>query len=128
MGWIRREEEFEFHLVDYTDSSGQISANSKGIMCCAPTVRDDSIFIDRWGQEKYKESLAEAGLQGIWDRELNRGILPCSVYLRHCVLACKSRSKECAQSFLDETMLENGTTVIAYLEENPWLMDLQPPA
>lgn len=126
--WLRREEEFEFHYVDFIEGPGSSSDSAaKGIMCCAPTMRDDSIFRQRWGEEKYEESLREAGLHGIWDRELNRGVLPCSVYLRHCVLACKSRSKECADSFLDETKLESGVTVRAYLELNPWIMDLQPP-
>lgn len=123
--WLAREEEFEFHYADCVEGDG---LTTRGVMCCAPSVRDDSIYIERWGQEKYEKSLEEAGLHGIWDRKLNEGILPCSVYLRHCVLACRqSRSQKCLDSFLDKTQLEDGSTVREYLEKHPEVMDLQPP-
>ena len=121
--WVNREEEFEFHMVNFREKGGE---ESTGIMCCAPRERDDAIFISRFGEETYNSSLKEAGISGIWNRELNQGILPCSVYLRHCVLASR-RSRECEDSFLDETFLENGVPVRQYLAENPWVMELQPP-
>lgn len=122
--WLKREEEFEFHFADYIEKDG---STSQGVMCCAPAVRDDSIFIERWGQEKYQRSLEDSGLTAIWNREANKGILPCSVYLRHCVLACRSRSQDCEDSFMDETYLEDGRSIRAYLKDNEWVMNLQPP-
>ena len=64
--WLKREEEFEFHFADYIEKDG---STSQGVMCCAPAVRDDSIFIERWGQEKYQRSLEDSGLTAIWNRE-----------------------------------------------------------
>lgn len=130
--WLKREEEFEFHLVPFweqqmqgTDFDG-IPPTGTGIMCCSSC--NDDVFIQRWGEEKYIEKLSLYQLRGIWGLELNREIKPCSVYLRHCVLAAQKRSTVCLESFLDETFLvDMKTTIREYLSLNPWVMDLAPP-
>ena len=60
-------------------------------------------------------------------------MLPCRVYLRHCVLAAKKLSKlsgsEAAyNSFLDDTYLaDRVTTVRTYLAQHPDIMKELPP-
>ena len=121
--WLRREEEFAFHVCEYEDPSGAVGA---GIMCCS--APDDEVYISRWGSGKYREKLSQYGLPGIWGLDKNRDIKPCSVYLRHCVLAAQRRSPECYASFLDQTFLADMTTTIrSYLEDNPWVMETIPP-
>ncbi|CAM9184644.1 unnamed protein product, partial [Ectocarpus fasciculatus] len=121
--WLRREEEFTFHVCEY---EGQSGAGGVGIMCCS--APSDQVYVNRWGSEKYKEKLVQYDLPGIWGLDMNKDIKPCSVYLRHCVLAAQRRSAECYASFLDQTFLADMTTTIrVYLEENPWVMETMPP-
>ena len=61
-------------------------------------------------------------------------MLPCRVYLRHCVLAAKklsdqSSSEAAYNSFLDDTCLaDRVTTVKTYLAQHPDIMyELPPP-
>jgi hypothetical protein len=122
--FVKREEEFDFRIAEYTNvqSSGQ-GQGGTGIVCGVAT---DDVFIERWGVERYSQCLEKYGLSGIWENDKN--ILPCTVYLRHCVLAAKSVSDECLASFLDETLLVDRTTTIRqYLAENPEVMTTQPP-
>ena len=121
--WIKREEEFVYHACHYTDIDG---LERVGIMCCSSP--DDEVYITRWGKEHYESKLQTYDLPGIWGLSINKNIKPCSVYLRHCVLAAQKRSIECYNSFLDETYLADLTTTIRkYLEANPWVMETVPP-
>ena len=55
-------------------------------------------------------------------------MLPCRVYLRHCVLASQRLSSEAADNFLDATFLaDRQTTVREYLALHPEIMDEIPP-
>jgi hypothetical protein len=55
-------------------------------------------------------------------------VLPCRVYLRHCVLAAQRLGSEAHASFLDGTFLaDRRTTVREYLAANPGIMEEQPP-
>ena len=56
-------------------------------------------------------------------------VLPCRVYLRHCVLAAQRLGFAAYASFLDGTWLsDRRTTVRQYLAANPDIMDELPPA
>lgn len=120
--WIQREEEFEFHACKYTDADGSTRI---GMMCCSSDSNE--VYIERWGEAQYAEKLRQYDLCGIWGLSINKDIKPCSVYLRHCLLAARGRSRQCYDSFLDDTYLvDMKTTVRQYLEENPWVMDSLP--
>eukprot|EP00605_Chrysophyceae_sp_TOSAG23-4_P000182 GSChrysophyteH1.ASY1.ANO1.216.1 assembled CDS len=122
--WLRREEEFLFSVVTYTNLKD--GKTGKGIMCTAAS--SDEVYIDRWGREKYEANLAKASLKSIWAPR-HEHILPCWVYLRHCVLAARGRSETCFNSFLDECYLaDRKTTIRAYLDANPGVMETEPPA
>jgi hypothetical protein len=55
-------------------------------------------------------------------------ILPCRVYLRHCVLAARSLGPAAEASFLDHTFLsDRATTLRRHLEGNPTIMEEEPP-
>ena len=57
-------------------------------------------------------------------------VLPCRVYLRHCVLAAEGLGPEAHASFLDHTLLaDRVTTVRQHLERDPGIMrELPPPS
>lgn len=55
-------------------------------------------------------------------------VLPCRVYLRHCVLAAGKLGEAALQSFLHHTYLaDRKTTVQQHLEAHPSIMTDQPP-
>ena len=55
-------------------------------------------------------------------------ILPCRVYLRHCVLAAGKLGESALRSFLDHTYLaDRQTTVRQHLHAHPGIMTEQPP-
>lgn len=119
--WLRREEEFLFSVVPFTNLDDPDGEKGLGLMCTAAS--DDAVYINRWGQDKYESSMAKFGLASIW-KPRHDNILPCSVYLRHCVLAAQGRSASCRDSFLDETYLaDRKTTIREYLSRNPDLME-----
>jgi len=121
--WLRREEEFVFRVVPYTNLAD--GKQGMGLMCSAS--ESDDVYIGRWGREKYESALQKWGLSSIWHPR-HEGILPCDVYLRHCVLAASGRSNECSDSFLDETFLsDRSTTIRQYLENHPNVMESLPP-
>jgi hypothetical protein len=64
------------------------------------------------------------GIEQIWRDD----ILPCRVYLRHCVLAAKSLGEDVLENFLDNTWLgDRKTNLRAYLDAHPQIMDEKPP-
>lgn len=55
-------------------------------------------------------------------------VLPCRVYLRHCVLAAQRLGPAAFESFLDGTYLaDRATTVRQHLAANPEIMQELPP-
>ena len=112
-------------IVDLEDNNSDKvdTEKSVGLMC---SVANDDVYINRWGKKKYEELLTKYNLAGIWLNDPD--ILPCSVYLRHCVLAAKTVGESCLQSFLDETFLvDRKTTIRQYLEMHPEVMEELPP-
>ena len=120
--WLNREEEFSFDLVAYEHKG----ISGVGLACVGSA--DDTVYINRWGRDKYDLMLSKYSLPSIWNRLDHKDILPCSVYLRHCVLASRGRSEACQNSFLDETFLaDRRTTIRQYLHEHPEVLLMQPP-
>jgi hypothetical protein len=97
-----------------------------GILCAA-FASDEEFMRERLGNSKafFHDMFGRFGIKRLWRPDL----LPCGVYLRHCVLAAQARGSACYESFLDHTFLgDRQTTVRAYLQRNPHVMALQPPA
>lgn len=66
----------------------------------------------RWGVEK------------IWDDSL----LPCRVYLRHCILASIRFGQDAHNNFMDHSYLaDRSTTIRQYMEAHPEIMNELPP-
>ncbi len=60
----------------------------------------------------------------MWDDTL----LPCPVYLRHCVLSAEKMGAEAYDSFLDSTYLgDRRTTIRSHLEKRPDILTELPP-
>jgi len=121
-----REEEFEIvPNVSFFDLASPNSDISSGILC---TTSTDALYIERWGEERFKVKYEKYGIKTIWGWEKDSGLRPCGPYLRHCVLAATKLGKECLDSFLDDTVLvDRKTTVRDYLRQFPKVMDTLPP-
>ena len=119
---IDREEEFDMIFVPVEDSGFM----SKGLMCTRST---DATYLEKWGYPKYKENYLAYGLSSIWGWDEHSGILPCPVYLRHCVLAAEKQGPEVLDSFLDGTFLaDKKTTIREHLRARPDIMATLPPS
>ncbi|EFJ14855.1 hypothetical protein SELMODRAFT_119517 [Selaginella moellendorffii] len=106
--FIQREHEFRFLEVicaKYSDEE-YLSIRCQG---------NKDVFYERYGKH---------GIQQIWRDD----ILPCRLYLRHCVLAAKNLGQDAFESFLDHTYLgDRRTRIREYLDAHPDIMKEQPP-
>jgi hypothetical protein len=129
LAFLEREEEFDIVQVPFVDlesSGGDSRSVAKGIICTRST---DEEYIRKWGQERFDDHYRKYGIETIWKWHRDSGLRPCAIYLRHCVLAARSLGQECYDSFLDDTYLvDRRTTIRAYLDMHPHILDLQPPA
>lgn len=87
---------------------------------------DKEYLARRCSPEEFQLRYGVYGISEVWST--GASILPCRVYLRHCVLASQSFCPEAAANFLDNTFLADRTTSLrVYLERNPSIMDELPP-
>lgn len=119
--FYEREDEFRFTTVIPENMDGT-STNAEAIMC---TRFSDEEYRKRCKTEQvYYEKYGKYGIEKIWRDD----ILPCRVYLRHCVLAAQKFGKDVLDNFLDHTYLgDRKTTIRQYLEKNPDIMNEEPP-
>eukprot|EP01123_Difflugia_compressa_P004783 TRINITY_DN16297_c0_g1_i1.p1 TRINITY_DN16297_c0_g1~~TRINITY_DN16297_c0_g1_i1.p1 ORF type:complete len:111 (+),score=13.27 TRINITY_DN16297_c0_g1_i1:23-334(+) len=69
--------------------------------------------------ERYYNLWGRWGITKIWRDD----ILPCRVYLRHCVLAASKYGEEVKNNFLNSSFLgDRVTTIGQYLLQNPTIM------
>lgn len=134
--FLIREEEFDFRLAEYEEIGSREDETvrhspvetKRGMLCTRST---DEVYLKRWGEERFRDRYERHGITTIWDWSVpESGIKPCSIYLRHCYLAASAfHGVDMLTSFLDETVLvDRKTTVRTYMELNPWILDLVPPA
>jgi lysophospholipase L1-like esterase len=126
--FLKREEEFDFHLVPFRGIGENESFSGTGLMCVGGT---DENYISRWGHQCYEEKYISRGLCGIWNWSEGSGMLPCSVYLRHCYLSAKrlTHTPEIFESFMRDTYLcDRMTTIGDYLDTHPEVLTTLPPA
>ncbi|KAK4433894.1 hypothetical protein Salat_0552100 [Sesamum alatum] len=122
--FIEREHEFRFLAV--------IPETFNGLLYTTPSVlcarySDEEYFLNRCkgSKEIFFQRYGRYGIDKIWVDD----ILPCRVYLRHCVLAAKNLSETAYDNFLDHTFLgDRKTTIREYLATTgSGIMEEEPP-
>ena len=117
--------QFDLQLVPVSPLEPATSPDVTGLMCCRGT---DEAYIQLWGEERFDRLYRKHGLNTIWGFAPDSGLLPCPVYLRHCVLAAEKMGPACYDSFLDDTYLvDRKTTLREHLAANPSVMETLPP-
>lgn len=122
--FIERENEFRFLAV--------VPESLEGTPFAAPAVicarySDDEFFRIRCkgSTEIFFQRYGRYNINKIWRDD----ILPCRVYLRHCVLAAKNLGETAYDNFLDHTFLgDRKTTIRQYLDSTGFgIMEEEPP-
>lgn len=120
--FIAREHEFRFLAVQPYDLAGQAPTAQLAVLCGANT--DEHYKATRCPPDEWARRWSIHGIDRVWRDD----ILPCRVYLRHCVLAAKGFCPEAYESFLDATFLSDRvTTVRQHLEAHPDILQELPP-
>ena len=117
--FIRREPEYKitttpFYAIDDEDGSEAIG---EGVICLASTDTD----IDHITKPE--------SIETVWNWPHDSGLLPFSLYLRHCLLAVEKAGGAAHESFLKDTYLvDRKTTLAEYLDEHgEEVMSSRPP-
>jgi len=125
--FIERELEFRFLAVqpEPLDAGSESGGVLRSAVLCA-RFSDEEFRRDRCrgSEAEYEARYGRFGIDRIWDDRL----LPCRVYLRHCVLASRALGPEAERSFLDDTFLADRETPIReHLRRNPDILEELPP-
>jgi len=86
------------------------------INCWYALIEADEQFIKRWGRSHFEERYVANGIDSIWN--FTGKILPCRVYLRHCILAV---SKQGQVKFYRTLLLWNWTSSLLF----PWYLSTE---
>lgn len=103
---MEREHEFRFRAVAPLPMDGS-PPTRLAVMCTA--FSDSEYRARRCPPEEWARRWGVHGVQEVWGM---RAILPCRVYLRHCVLAARACGPETYASFLDKTLLQDRETTV----------------
>ncbi|KAL6757989.1 hypothetical protein V8C86DRAFT_2609319 [Haematococcus lacustris] len=121
--FIAREQEFKFVAVTPHSLQGEPQYELRAVVCAR--WNDEDYKARRCPPEEWQRRWAPHGITRVWRED----VLPCRVYLRHCVLASRSLGPEATESFLDDTVLaDRVTSVRQWLHRHPSIMDEEPPA
>ncbi|CAA7057465.1 unnamed protein product [Microthlaspi erraticum] len=122
--FIQRELEFRFLAVLPQTMQGKPFTNS-AVLCAR--YSDEEFFQIRCkgNKEIYFQHYGRFNIDKIWRDD----ILPCRLYLRHCVLAAKNLGDEAYNNFLDHTFLgDRKTTIREFLSSTgSGIMEEEPP-
>ncbi|CAN0855642.1 hypothetical protein LINGRAHAP2_LOCUS6283 [Linum grandiflorum] len=122
--FMERELEFRFLAVGAETLDGK-PFDAPAVLCARYT--DEEFFHVRCKGSKdvYFQHYGRYDIDKIWRDD----ILPCRVYMRHCVLAAKNLCDEAYNNFLDHTFLGNRrTTIRDYLATTgAGIMEEEPP-
>lgn len=122
--FIQRELEFRFLAVVPETLQGKPFTHS-AVLC--GRYSDEEFFQIRCkgNKEIYFQHYGRFNIDKIWRDD----ILPCRLYLRHCVLAAKNLGDEAYNNFLDHTFLgDRRTTIREYLSsKGSGIMEEEPP-
>ncbi|CAA6661974.1 unnamed protein product [Spirodela intermedia] len=122
--FIEREHEFRFLAVVPEEPNG--SPFVRSAVLCARYSDDEYLRVRCKGsQEIYFQRYGRHNIHKIWRDD----ILPCRVYLRHCVLAAKNLGQEAYDNFLDHTFIaDRETSIRQYLSSTgSGIMQEEPP-
>ncbi|XP_027330217.1 uncharacterized protein LOC113846317 [Abrus precatorius] len=103
--FIEREREYRFLPVIPESLDGKPFINP-AVLCASSTDEEFFNLKCSEGREIYFQQYGEFKIHKIWRDD----VLPCRVYLRHCVLAAKSLGDEAYNNFLDHTFLGDRRT------------------
>ncbi|KAJ4722108.1 Butirosin biosynthesis [Melia azedarach] len=122
--FIKREHEFRFLAVLPESLDGKPFTNS-AVLCARSN--DEELFHRKCKGNKdiFFQNYERHNIDSFWPDD----ILPCRVYLRHCVLAAKNLGDEAYNNFLDHTFLgDRKTTIREYLAmTGAGIMEEEPP-
>ncbi|KAL9407722.1 hypothetical protein AB3S75_046294 [Citrus x aurantiifolia] len=109
--FIKREHEFCFLAVLPETLDGKPFTN-RAVLCARSSDEEFFQIRCKGSKEIYFHHYGRYNIDKIWRDD----ILPCRVYLRHCVLAAKNLGDEAYNNFLDHTFLgDRKTTIREYL-------------
>lgn len=119
--FLEREHEFKLVAVQ-TWTLEDVPLPCLAVLC---TAWDDSSYKKhRCPPDEWNRRYTQFGIDRVWRDD----VLPCRVYLRHCVLAAQKLGPVAFDSFLEHTYLANRTTnVRQYLNRDPSIMTEEPP-
>ncbi|KAJ4802097.1 hypothetical protein LUZ62_014663 [Rhynchospora pubera] len=122
--FLKREEEFRF-LAVYPEGLDGTPFPNRAVLCAR--YSDEEYFQVRCqgSKEIYHDRYGRYNIQKIWRDD----ILPCRIYLRHCVLAAKNLGEPAYSNFLDHTYIsDRKTTIRQYLAtDGAGIMEEEPP-
>lgn len=122
--FIERENEFRFLAVVPEDLNGT-PFTSPAVLCAR--YSDEEYFRVRCkgSREIFFQRYGKYNIHKIWQDD----ILPCRLYLRHCVLAAKHLGEAAYDNFLDHTFIgDRRTTIRDYLASaGSGIMEEEPP-
>ncbi|PSR92560.1 Zinc finger protein [Actinidia chinensis var. chinensis] len=124
LSFIEREHEFRF-LAVLPESLDGIPFTSAAVLCARFSDEEYLQIRCKGSQETYFKRYGRYNIHKIWRDD----ILPCRVYLRHCVLAAKNLGHAAYGNFLDHTFLgDRKTTIREYLvTTGSGIMEEEPP-
>jgi len=118
--FIAREPEYAFGEVPFSPVD-ELLPGGKGVMC----VRSSDGLLR---PNALAPGIMPGKISSVWGWGPASGLLPASVYLRHCLLAVEKAGPKAMDSFLRDTYLvDRATTLDTYLEEHPEVWDARPP-
>nr|GME05581.1 uncharacterized protein LOC109191921 isoform X1 [Ipomoea batatas] len=122
--FIEREHEFRFLAVTPETLNGLFYTNP-AVLCARYTDEEYLKNRCKGDREIYFQRYGKYNIDKIWRDD----ILPCRVYLRHCVLAAANLGEVAYNNFLDHTYLgDRKTTIREYLATTgSGIMEEEPP-
>ncbi|WOL04026.1 hypothetical protein Cni_G12747 [Canna indica] len=122
--FIERENEFRF-LAVFPEGMDGVPFSNPAVICAR--YSDEEYFRIRCKGNKdiFFQHYGRYNIHKIWRDD----ILPCRIYLRHCVLAAKNLGEEAYENFLDHTFIsDRKTTIRNYLSSSgSGIMEEEPP-
>ncbi|KAL7178225.1 hypothetical protein ACSBR2_031389 [Camellia fascicularis] len=122
--FLQREHEFRFLAVLPETLDGKLFT-SPAVLCARFSEEEYLQIRCKGSQEIYFQRYGQYNIHKIWRDD----ILPCRLYLRHCILAAKNLGDEAYNNFLDHTFLgDRKTTIREYLvTTGSGIMEEEPP-
>ncbi|KAI4338305.1 hypothetical protein L6164_016647 [Bauhinia variegata] len=122
--FIRREREYRFLAVAPETLDGK-PFSYPAVLCASYSDEEFFKYRCKESKEVYFQQYGDYKVHKIWRDD----VLPCRVYLRHCVLAAQSLGDAAYNNFLDHTFTgDHRTTIRQYFEKvGSSLMEEEPP-